>query len=100
MLKTLSFYIARACGSPWHATSPENGSCSTIYCALNAGKEGEMFKWGSGSDWIGRERLIGTAIDREADLFGEECAAAYDFIERLYKEHAFKLGVLETNGVY
>lgn len=52
-----------------------------------------MMKWGSGSDWCGRERLIGTMLNGEADLFEEECTAAFEFVERLYREQIFKLGV-------
>ena len=94
-LKTISFYLARYCGSPWHAISGWNGACSMIYCALKAGREGEMIKWGSGSDWCGRERLIGTILDEEAEVFEQEAREAFDFIEALYKEWAFKLGVKE-----
>jgi len=63
-----------------------------IYCALRAGREDEMMKWGCGSDWCGRERLIGTMLSGEADLFEEECTAAFEFVERLYQEQIFKLG--------
>lgn len=66
-----------------------------IYCALKAGREGEMIKWGSGSDWCGRERLIGTILDEEAEVFEKEAREAFDVIEALYKEWSFKMGVKE-----
>jgi hypothetical protein len=70
-----------------------------IYCALLAKREEEMFKWGSGSDWWGRERLLGTTLDGEADVFEEECRDAFELVERLYREWAFKLGVeVHSNG--
>jgi 3-keto steroid reductase len=94
-LKRFSFYTARMIGSPWHSISPENGACSMIYCALRAGKGDEMMKWGCGSDWWGRERLIGSTLSGEADLFEEECTAAFEFVERLYQERIFKLGASE-----
>jgi hypothetical protein len=101
--KTVSFYLARTCGSPWHAISGYMGACSMVYCALVAGREGEMMKWGSGSDWWGRERLIGTTLDGEAEVFYDECREAYEVVENLYREWAFKLGVTEVakhNGIH
>jgi hypothetical protein len=92
-LKTVSFYIARWCGSPWHAISSYNGSCSMIYCALKATREDELMKWGSGSDFWGRERLLGTSLYGEACLFEEECRSVYEIVEQLYKEQTFKMGV-------
>jgi hypothetical protein len=67
-----------------------------VYCALSAAKEDEMMKWGSGSDRWGNERLIGTTLEGEADIFNDECTDAYNFVERLYKEQCFKLGVSEN----
>jgi hypothetical protein len=92
-LKTISFYVARWCGIPWHAISSYNGSCSMIYCALKAGRKEEMMKWGSGSDFWGRERLVGTTLSGEAWVFEEECRSCFELIERLYQEQTFKLGV-------
>lgn len=97
-LKTMSFYVAKWLGSPWHAISGYNGACSMVYCATKAGRSGEMIKWGSGSDRLGRERLIGTQLDKEAEVFDEECRSAYEVVEQLYSEWAFKLGVHEGNG--
>src|SRR5208282_3518872 len=85
-LKRVAFYLARCCGSPWHAISAWNGCCSMVYCALNAGKEEEMMKWGSGSDFWGNERLIGTTLTGEADVFEEECRDAFEFVEFMYRE--------------
>jgi hypothetical protein len=66
-----------------------------IYCALEAGREGEMIKWGCGSDRWGRERLLGTILDTDVEIFEEESKAAFEIVENLYKEWAFKLGVLD-----
>ena len=101
-LKTISFYIARFCGSPWHCISGRNGACSMIYCAVKGGREDEMIKWGSGSDWWGQERLLGTTLDAEAEVFKEESKAALQIVENLYKEWAFKLGALngKVNGIH
>jgi 3-keto steroid reductase len=79
-LKTISFYIARFCGSPWHSISGRNGACSMIYCALVCGKEDELVKWGSGSDWWGRERLLGTSLETDAKEFEKEAFEAFRFI--------------------
>ena len=76
--KTVAFYIARYCGSPWHCISGDNGACSMVYCALREGREGELIKWGSGSDWWGGERLIGTSLEGEAEIFEEECLGAFE----------------------
>ena len=92
-LKTVSFYIARVCGSPWHCISGRLGAYSSIYCALVAGREGEMIKWGSGSTWWGGDRLIGNILDAEAELFEKEGRDAFEIVEKLYKEWAFKLGL-------
>lgn len=67
-----------------------------VYCALSAEREDEMMKWGSGSDRWGNERLIGTTLEGEADIFNDECTDAYNFVEQLYKEQCFKLGVSEN----
>ncbi len=71
-----------------------------IYCALKSGNGDEMIKWGSGSDRWGRERLLGTTLDVEAEVFEEECRAAFEVVENLYREWAFKFGVLDgkVNG--
>ena len=54
-----------------------------------------MIKWGSGSDLWGRERLLGTTMDVEAEVFEEESKAAFEVVENLYREWAFKLGVTD-----
>src|SRR5271155_5940754 len=79
--KRVSFYVARWCGSPWHAISAWNGCCSMMYCCLDAGREGEMMKWGSGSDFWGNERLIGTTLTGEAEVFETECKSAFELVE-------------------
>jgi hypothetical protein len=57
-------------------------------------------KWGSGSDLWGRERLIATTLEGDASVFEKECCEAFELVEHLYKEWAFKLGVSEkSNGV-
>jgi 3-keto steroid reductase len=94
-MKRVSFYMARVLGSPWHAISGRNGALSMVYCALKGTKQDEMIKWGSGSDRLGRERLIGTTLDGEAELFDEESKGVFDIVENLCKEWAFKLGVME-----
>jgi hypothetical protein len=69
-----------------------------VYCALKGTKEDEMIKWGSGSDRWGRERLIGTTLTGEAELWDKESKAAFDIVESLYKEWAFKSGVTSDNN--
>lgn len=71
-----------------------------VYCALREGREGELIKWGSGSDWWGGERLIGTSLEGEAEIFEEECLGAFEIVENLYNEWTFKLGVTETVKQY
>lgn len=66
-----------------------------IYCALKGGREDEMIKWGSGSDRWGRERLLGTTLYAEAEVFEKESKAAFETAENLYKEWTFKLGVMD-----
>lgn len=97
-LKKLSFYTARYMGSPWHAISGWNGALSMVYCALRGTRDDEMIKWGSGSDRLGRERLIGTTLTGEAELWDKESKAAFDVVENLYREWAFKLGVTEQGS--
>ena len=97
-LKRLSFYTARYIGSPWHSISGRNGALSMVYCALKGTKEDEMIKWGSGSDRWGRERLIGTTLTGEAELWDKESKGVFDIVESLYKEWAFKLGVTGNNN--
>jgi hypothetical protein len=67
-----------------------------VYCAVKGGREDEMIKWGSGADRWGRERLLGTTLDGEADVFQEESRAAFELVERLYQEQIYKLGVQEN----
>lgn len=57
-----------------------------------------MIKWGSGADRLGRERLLGTTLETEAELYEEESRAAFELVERLYKEQIFKLGVEEPSS--
>ena len=66
-----------------------------VYCALKGTREDEMIKWGSGSGRWGRERLIGMTLTGEADLWDKESKAAFDIVENLYKEWAFKLGITD-----
>ena len=66
-----------------------------IYCALIGNKEGELFKWGSGSDWWGRERLIATSLEGETRVYAEESQAAFEIVERLYREWTRKFAVAE-----
>jgi len=96
-LKKVAFYVARWCGSPWHSISGYNGACSVIYCAVKAGREDEMMKWGSGSDRWGRERLLGTTLQGEAELWKEESRAAFELVERMYQEQIFKLNVQQAS---
>jgi len=56
-----------------------------------------MMKWGCGSDRFGRERLIGTQLSGEAEMFEEDSKGAFEVVERMYKEWTFKLGVKEEN---
>jgi 3-keto steroid reductase len=97
-LKTIMFYVARWSGSPWHGISGYKGALSQVWCALKAGREGEMIKWGCGSDLWGRERLIGTLLSGEAEMFEEESRGAFEVVERMYKEWTFKLGVNKNGG--
>ena len=69
-----------------------------LYCALVCGKGDEMIKWGSGSDWWGRERLIGTTLDEEASLFEEESRAAFGIVENLYKEWTSRFGLIRDRA--
>jgi hypothetical protein len=92
-LKRLAFYAARWWGSPWHSISGYNGACSMIYCAVKGGRRDEMFKWGSGADRWGRERLLGTTLKGEAELYQEEARAAFELVERMYQEQIFKMDV-------
>ena len=92
-MKTVGFYIVRWMGSPWHAISARNGACSMLYCALIAGKEGELIKWGCGSDRWGNERLIGTTLEGQLSVFEEESVAAFELVEKLYEEWTSRLGV-------
>ena len=71
-----------------------------VYCCLEAGREGEMMKWGSGSDFWGRERLIGTTLVGEAEVFEEECGDAFELVEHMYREWAFRLGVTDGMNEY
>ena len=98
-MKIVCFYLARWMGSPWHAITGWNGALSMVYCATKVGRSGELVKWGSGSDRWGHERLIGTSLQGEAEIFEEEGKAAFEIVEQLYKEWAFKLGVQGENGV-
>ena len=50
-----------------------------------------MIEWGSGSTWWGGDRLIGNILDAEAELFEKEGRDAFEIVEKLYKEWAFKL---------
>jgi len=52
-----------------------------------------MFKWGSGADRWGRERLLGTTLKGEAELYQEEARAAFELVERMYQEQIFKMDV-------
>jgi 3-keto steroid reductase len=99
-LKVMAFYTARWCGSPWHGINGYTGALSQVWCALQAGREDEMTKWGCGSDRWGRERLIGTQLWGEADIFAEEARGAFEVAEGMYREWVFKLGVTEgkSNG--
>ena len=69
-----------------------------VYCCLDAGREGELMKWGSGSDFWGNERLIGTTLRGEAEVFDKECSDAFQLVESMYRQWAFRLGV-PTNGM-
>ena len=70
-----------------------------VYCAVKAGREDEMIKWGSGSDRWGRERLLGTTLEGEAELWKEESRAAFELVERMYQEQIFRLNVSEHSQV-
>jgi hypothetical protein len=59
-----------------------------VWCALRGDRAGEGMKWGCGSDWWGRERLIGVEFSDQGDR-GKMC---YELVERMYKEWRFRLG--------
>ncbi|KAF8254147.1 NAD(P)-binding protein, partial [Wilcoxina mikolae CBS 423.85] len=74
---TLSFYIARWLGSPWHTISTHTGANSPVHLALAREEElaegtAERVKWGSGSDRAGNEVLIPTEVEGEGGEKWEE----------------------------
>lgn len=71
----LSFYIARWLGSPWHTVSAYIGACAPVWLALalqdeldaiddddGSGRQRKA-KWGSSTDWAGRERVRRTQVE-------------------------------------
>jgi 3-keto steroid reductase len=74
---TLSFFIARWLGSPWHTISTHTGANSAVHLALAREEElaegmAERVKWGSGCDRAGNEVLIPTEVEGEGDEKWEE----------------------------
>ena len=68
-LMTLSFYVARLLGSPWHTGAAYKGACAPVWLALNHKEEIDDLeieegkaKWGSGCNWLGREKVTRTGV--------------------------------------
>ncbi len=66
----LAVYVARWLGSPWHTISAYKGACAPVWLALAAQslldgmeEEGGPGKWGSATDWWGRERVVRTEVE-------------------------------------
>ncbi|KAL7274501.1 3-keto-steroid reductase [Rhizina undulata] len=65
-------YYARLLGSPWHTISTYSAANAPVWIAYASEEELEeknawFVKWGSGSDWWGREVLRETEVDRDGD---------------------------------
>ncbi|KAH7135973.1 3-keto-steroid reductase [Dendryphion nanum] len=69
-LMFLAMYIARWLGSEWHTVEAYKGACSMVWLVLAKqstldameSQEG-VGKWGSATDWWGRERVDRTEVD-------------------------------------
>ena len=71
----LAFYIARWLGSPWHTITAYVGACAPVWLALALQDELDALdnddgtgrqrkaKWGSSTDWAGRERVRRTEVE-------------------------------------
>ncbi|KAG8530926.1 uncharacterized protein KY384_004283 [Bacidia gigantensis] len=66
---SLAFYLARLLGSPWHTVSSYKGAVAPVWLALasrdeidDLETEGGKGKWGSGCDWLGREKVVRTGV--------------------------------------
>lgn len=71
LLMILATYIARWLGSPWHTIRPYIGATAPVWLALSPqetldemeSKERGKGKWGSATDWRGRERVMRTEVE-------------------------------------
>ncbi|EON66814.1 hypothetical protein W97_06216 [Coniosporium apollinis CBS 100218] len=70
LFMTASFYVARWLGSPWHTCLPYQGACAPVWLALAAQstldsieERGGKGKWGSATDWRGRDRVARTEVE-------------------------------------
>lgn len=66
----MAMFIARWLGSQWHPATVEKGACAMVWLALaqqsslDAMEEREgVGKWGSATDWWGRERVERTEVE-------------------------------------
>ncbi|KAI9711148.1 MAG: hypothetical protein M1812_007252 [Candelaria pacifica] len=69
-LTTISFYISRLLGSPWHTVRAYTGACAPVWVALspqtqldNLEENQGPAKWGSATDVMGTERVVRTEVD-------------------------------------
>lgn len=65
-----TFYLARFLGSQWHPITVEKGACAMVWIALakqstldTMEERDGVGKWGSATDWQGRERVERTEIN-------------------------------------
>ena len=87
LLMKITFYFARWVGSPWHTIQPYKGACASVWLALASQEELDAsenpthnqragpnatdgvsqgqgkIKWGSCTDWWGRERARKTEVE-------------------------------------
>lgn len=68
LFMTLSFYLARWLGSPWHPVTPYKGAVSAAFTLLSSQipemeQEEGKGKWGSATGVFGDERVARTEVD-------------------------------------